>query len=158
MNAKGRLLLALALLWLLLSGHFDALLLCLGAVSTGLVLFIVQRMNIVDDESHPSGMFRQLLRYYPWLFKEVADSAIRVARIIIKPGEQVRPTLGRVMPVHQSQVSRVILANSITLTPGTVTLDASEDQILVHALTQERADDLQTGDMARRIPKVDEVD
>jgi multicomponent Na+:H+ antiporter subunit E len=151
-----RLLLMLSLFWLLLSGHFDPLLLSLGALSVALVLFLAKRMGIIDAESHPKGIMLQLLRYHPWLIREIADSAIRVARIIVS-SKKVSPMLSRVTPLRQSQVSRVIFANSITLTPGTVTLDTSEPELLVHALTQERAEGLQTGDMAQRIPNTDEA-
>ena len=158
MKYAVRLLLVLLPLWLLLSGHFDPLMLSLGVLSSALVLCLALKMKILDAESHPPGIMRQLLPYYPWLIKEIAESAIQVARIIISPGRTVSPRLARVTPEHQSQVSRVIFANSITLTPGTVTLDASESQLLVHALTQERAESLQSGDMARHIPKTSEAD
>lgn len=142
----------LVVTWLLLSGYFfSPLLLGLGAFSVLLVLIVVLRMEVVDHESHPSHLTLQALGYWPWLIKEIIVSNIDVARRILSPSMPISPTLVRIKATQHGDMGNVVYGNSITLTPGTVTIDIDGDELLVHALTSEGAEALKTGDMRRRV-------
>ena len=145
----------LAGVWLLWSGHFDPLLLSLGAVSLALVVFIALRMRIVDDEGAPIQLPVGLLRYLPWLVVEIAKANVDVALRILTPGLPIRPRVIRVRAGQRTDVGRVIYANSITLTPGTVTIDTDGDDITIHALTAAAADGVLSGEMDRRVARVE---
>ncbi|MFQ5994376.1 MAG: Na+/H+ antiporter subunit E [Acidiferrobacterales bacterium] len=137
-------------LWLLLSGHYAALLLGLGLISVGLVVFIAVRMDVVDREGHPIHLGPRAFLYWPWLAWEIVKANIDVTWRILHPRMPIRPSMIRVKAHQKSELGKVIYANSITLTPGTISTDVTGDVIEVHALTQEAADGLRSGDMDRR--------
>lgn len=140
--------------WLLWSGHFNNLFLIgLGMGSCLLCLLLALRMRIVDDEGTPIqlGVIRPFFWYAPWLAKEIVKSNIEVAKIILSPVMPLRRNLIRVPTKQKSEIGRVILANSITLTPGTVSVRLQDKTILVHGLNvQGTADDI-SGEMGDRI-------
>jgi multicomponent Na+:H+ antiporter subunit E len=139
--------------WLLLSGFFTPFLMTVGAaVAIGVVL-LARRMEVVDHEGHPFQLSWRLIGYWPWLFKEITKSAWDVSKIIVSPRLPVSPTLVRVPTSQKSTVGVVTYANSITLTPGTISVEVSKDEILVHALTREGADSLLEGEMDRRVTR-----
>ncbi len=142
---------ALYLLWVVLSGYFQPLLLMLGVVSTLIVLFIALRMEVVDRESHPVHLTLRLPLYWLWLLWEIAKSNVVVARLIWSPSLPISPTVFQVPASQKSQLGQVVYANSITLTPGTVSMTLENNQVRVHALTEDIAEDLQTGTMDRRV-------
>ena len=144
--------LTLFILWLLLSGQYSMLLISLGLVSSVLTVVLALRMDVIDHESHPLHLRRQLPRYWVFLSREVILANLDVVRRILTPGKSFSPQL-RQLPLPQKTVlGQVIYANSITLTPGTVTVQLGTDSIRIHALSREAADDLQTGRMAQAIP------
>lgn len=141
----------LSVLWLLLSGMFEPLLLGLGVFSCMLVLWIAMRKDIVDHEAAPSHLSSLgLLRYWVWLLWQIVLANIDVSRRILDPRLPISPRLIKV-PARMDDVSRVIYANSITLTPGTVSIEVSENEITVHSLTAAGAEDLLEGEMGRRV-------
>ncbi len=142
---------ALYLLWIVLSGYFQPLLLVLGVVSTLIVLFIALRMEVVDRESHPVHLTLRLPLYWLWLLWEIVKSSVVVARLIWSPSLPISPTVFQVPTSQKSQLGQVVYANSITLTPGTVSMTLENNQVRVHALTEDIAKDLQTGAMDRRV-------
>ncbi len=142
---------ALYLLWVVLSGYFQPLLLVLGVVSTLIVLFIALRMEVVDRESHPVHLTLRLPLYWLWLLWEIVKSNVVVARLIWSPSLPISPTVFQVPTSQKSQLGQVVYANSITLTPGTVSMTLENNQVRVHALTEDIAKDLQTGAMDRRV-------
>jgi len=139
-------------LWLGLSGHLEALLLLLGALSTVAVVTIARRMDSVDLERHAAHVPLRLLRFWVYLIGKVIVANFHVIRCIVMPGKTISPQLFTVPLPQKSDLGRVIYANSVTLTPGTVTLRVSQDCLLVHALTREAASRLLSGDMARIVP------
>ena len=141
----------LVLLWLLLSGYFLPLIIALGIASIALVLWLAHRMDVVDHESHPIHMAFKGLIYFPWLMWEIVKANIDVALAIIKGKTAIAPKTMRVTASQRSDVGLVTYANSITLTPGTVTVYVDGDMFLVHALTKGSADGLETGDMDKRV-------
>jgi len=146
--------LLLAAAWLLWSFHFTPLLLGLGGASILFVLWIVARMEVVDAEVHLVDLRNlRLVFYVPWLFLEIIKANIDVARVILTPGLPIRPRMMRVPVTQRTALGIVIYANSITLTPGTVTVDVDEadNTMLVHALTPTAYDGLLTGEMGERV-------
>ena len=142
---------ALLVIWLLLSGHYDALLISFGVLSCALVTAIAVRMDLVDREGHPIYLIARALRYWPWLVWEIVKANWDVARRVLSPGPNISPTLVHVSASQKTDLGQVIYANSITLTPGTVSVDVAGGTILVHALSREGAAALQEGDMDRRV-------
>ena len=79
---------------------------------------------------------------------------VDVARRILTPGRSISPTMLRVRATQRTDLGRVVFANSITLTPGTVSVDVGEDEILVHALSRDGAEELAGGEMDRRVTRM----
>jgi multicomponent Na+:H+ antiporter subunit E len=147
----------LMLVWLLLSGHFDATFLTYGALSCLGLVALMAHLKILDDEALPTHLGMRAVFYVPWLFKEIVLSNFAVARVILDPKLPIHPRILRIPVSQKTDVAQVIYANSITLTPGTVTLDVREGKFLVHALTTDSAEGLLTGEMDRRVARL-EVD
>lgn len=142
----------LAALWMLLSGYFTPLLLFFGLVSVCLVVYLALRMDVVDHEGHPVHLkIRLTISYWLWLLKEIVISNIDVCRRILSPGMPISPVVIKVKSTQATDLGHVIYANSITLTPGTVSMSVDGDMIEVHALTAEGAANLETGEMNRRV-------
>jgi len=109
-------------------------------------------MRIVDEEGAPFQLgIRPFTRYAPWLIKEIIVSNIEVTKIILAPKLKLQRNLIEVGTNQKSELGRVILANSITLTPGTVSVSVDDDRILVHALSFEGAEEDLSRDMDRRV-------
>ncbi len=144
--------LTLFILWLLLSGQFNALLIILGLVSVLVTVFLSLRMEVIDHESHPLHLSRKLPRFWMFLWREIILANLDVVRRILTPGKSYSPQLRQLPLPQQTAVGQVIYANAITLTPGTVTVQLNTDQIHVHALTREAIQDLQTGRIAKAVP------
>ena len=142
----------LGVLWLLLSGHFTLLLLSLGFCSVAFVVFLALRMEVVDHEGHPIHLnIRATINYWLWLLKAIFLANIDVCRRILTPGLPISPTIIDIESTTDDDLLHVIYANSITLTPGTVSMSVDGNIIKVHALTQEGAAELQAGEMNRRV-------
>ncbi len=146
----------LSVLWLALSGYFQALLISFGILSCVLVTWLGARMDRTDGEHHV-GLVRPLatIRYLGWLTLEVIKSNLDVSRRILSPRLPISPTVVWVPASQKSEIGRVIFANSITLTPGTVSIDVQAGEIEVHALSKEGADALLEGEMNRRVRAIE---
>ncbi len=148
--------LALFGVWLLLSGIFEPLLLGLGVLSCVIVVLIANRMDVIDHEGVPIHLGWRVLTYWVWLAIEIVKASLDVARRILDPRLPIHPLLIRVKAGQTSELGQVIYANSITLTPGTVSMQVGGGEILVHALTREMAEDLEGGEMDRRVTALSE--
>lgn len=148
---------ALFVNWLLWSGHFDnPFLIALGVGSCLFSLYVSHRMRIVDEEGAPAQLgFRPFTHYAPWLAKEIVLSNFAVAKIILSPQMPLMRNLLTIKANQKTTLGKVILANSITLTPGTVSVDVVGDDILIHALSLEEAADEMSGDMGDRICRLE---
>ena len=140
----------------MLSGHTEGLLIGLGIASTLLCIYLSRRMNIIDHESWPFHLSLRLFRYFLYLSKEIVIANVNVIKSILRPSS-IQPVVFTLPASKQTELSKVIYANSITLTPGTVTLELRGDEIKVHALDASAAADLETGEMARAVPDDEEI-
>jgi multicomponent Na+:H+ antiporter subunit E len=143
--------LTLAIFWLVNSGHYTTLLLLIGAGSVAFVVYIAQRMDMVDHESQPIHLTMKLPFYYLWLIKEVIKSNVKVVKQIWLGNSGISPTVATITTHQKTDMGQVIYANSITLTPGTVSIDMDGDQITVHALFADDIEALKAGEMDRRV-------
>lgn len=146
-----------AVLWLLLSGHYTPMVLGLGGLSCLFCAYVCHRMGIVDGESVPLGILWRVPLYSAWLGIEIARSNWDVAKRIVMPGRHISPTMVRLRARQPSELGQVIFANSITLTPGTVTVALREGVAEVHAISAENAQDIEGGDMDRRVRALEGV-
>jgi multicomponent Na+:H+ antiporter subunit E len=137
--------------WLVLSGHYTPRLIIIGAVTSLLCVAAAARMHVDDEEGHPIDLLPRALTYFPWLIWEICKSAWSVTWIILNPRLPISPTMLRVRAGQRSPRGIGIYGNSITLTPGTLTVAADGDMLTVHALTTDGADDLEEGTMDRRV-------
>jgi multicomponent Na+:H+ antiporter subunit E len=140
------------LFWFVLSGHTELWLLLLGLASVGLTIFLSNRMNIMDREGHPFHLTLRLLHYFLFLGKEIVSANLGVVKIILMSGRAISPQVIQISHDKKTDLGKVIYANSITLTPGTVTMELAENRIKVHALSKDSADNLQSGRMANKAP------
>jgi len=136
--------------WLLLSGHYDPLILAFGVFSCVVTVLITWRMGLNDDEGHPIHLGWRVPVYWAWLFWEIIKANFDVAKRIINPRLPISPTLITLKASQTTEFGQVIYANSITLTPGTVSLRVDRDTIEVHALSEELAADLAKGTMDKK--------
>ena len=142
--------------WLLNSGHYTPLLIGFGVASSLFVVFLSWRMGIVDREGLPVRLVPRALLYGPWLFKEIFKSNVDVAKRTLSPYEpDLSPRIFDTGVTQKSDLGRVLYANSITLTPGTVSVSVQSGEIVVHALSEEAAEDLRKGAMERRVRRVE---
>jgi multicomponent Na+:H+ antiporter subunit E len=141
--------------WLLLSGIYTPFLVLSGLGAAVAVALLARRMEIIDREGHPIHLMLAALAYWPWLLKEIVKSGWQVSRIILNPRLPISPTLVRFKPSQRSTVALATHANSITLTPGTITVEAQSEEFLVHALTRAGADGVVGGEMDRRVSRLD---
>ncbi len=149
--------------WVLLSGHFDLFHLASGAAGVGLLLWLDRKLGSATLEHRDADLrpkWGRILAYVPWLLWQMVLSAWHVGRVIWRPSVYpfIRPELVTFRSAQPHAVARVMLANSITLTPGTLTLNLDGDKYLIHALTKETADGLLDGSMQRKVASLFSVD
>ena len=138
--------------WLALSGHYTPLLVAAGAVSAVVVRarrgpHARRRCGRASDRACSWGA----VTYFPWLMREIAKSAWAVTKIILHPRLPISPTMTVVRASQKTTVGVATYANSITLTPGTITVGVNGNELTVHALVREGALDLEGGGMDRRV-------
>ena len=146
----------LSVFWLVNSGHYTPLMLSFMVLSVLIVITLCHAMDVVDRESQPLNLTFTIPGYWLWLIKEVVMANIAVARCVWKGNESISPRVIKVTAHQVSDIGIVIYANSITLTPGTVSIDLEDNEITVHALTREAAEDLMEGEMDRRVCRVEQ--
>jgi multicomponent Na+:H+ antiporter subunit E len=157
MKHMSALLVILAVLWWILSGYTKVLLISLGIVSVIFTTFLAHRMNVVDDESHPLHLSFKLVRYWGYLLGQIVISNFQVIKVILSPNPDIDPSIVQTRISRHSELGKVVLGNSVTLTPGTVTLEVKGDLIEAHALNRAAAQGVLSGDMDARVPSEVEV-
>lgn len=146
---------SLCLFWWINSNYSNLLLLSLGAVSILLVLFIAHRMDVIDHESQPVHLSIKMPGYVIWLTKEIIVANISVVKHIWLGNSSISPTLVTIDATQRTDLGKVIYANSITLTPGTVAIDIVGDRMTIHSLLKENIDVLKAGEMDRRVTELE---
>ena len=137
--------------WMVFSGYTEPFFVVSGLICCAIVEGIVARMDRIDGKRVPLMLTWQLPGYVLWLAKEIALSSIQVTRKVWEPRISVTPTVAWVHATQQSPVGLTTYANSITLTPGTVSVIVEDDRIQVHALEQESIAALHKGAMDNRV-------
>lgn len=140
----------LAALWLGISGVYKPVILALGAASVLLVVWLSARMEVVGTEHNPALYSWRLPVYWAWLIGQIVVANVHVARLVLQP-QRIRPRVIRAPVPLNTPVAKVTYANSITLTPGTVTLQLEDDFIEVHAIDDHSAAGIEDGSMAERL-------
>jgi len=143
-------------LWLLLSGIYQPLIVGFGVVSVLIVIFVVKRMDALDEDRVALRLSpMEFLKYMLWLFVEIAKANWAVTKIIMSPQMPLRQHLFSVRHTQKSDLAQVIYANSITLTPGTITVETEPGHFLVHAVAYTDEDIDALADMDRRVSAVE---
>lgn len=144
----------LMVFWLLLSGFFKPLLLSFGLGSVVLVVFLLHRMNSFDGLNLGLPLKYSFLRYISWLMGKVVLSSLEVTKLVWSKNQKLSPAVAK-LPVSNSSVKSLVLyTNSITLTPGTLSIDVDNEHVTVHALNARSIDELKAGEMAKGISTV----
>jgi len=136
-------------LWLLMSGHYTFLIISHGVISCLFCVYLAKRANLIDDEGLPLFFLPRLLNYLLWLFKEIFNSNIGTAKAIITGN--INPEIFIVKSSQNTDVAKVTYANSITLTPGTVTIQINKDKFEVHALNSDFGNDVRSNVMDKKV-------
>lgn len=143
--------------WCIFSGIFDVFHLTLGAISCLIVTLISGDLFFSSEKittSHIKDGLR-FIKYIPWLIYQIIISNIHVAYLVLHPKMPIEPQVIEYKAKLKKDISKVVFANSIILTPGTITMDISRDNVLlVHCISRKVADDLLTGEMEKRVAKV----
>jgi multicomponent Na+:H+ antiporter subunit E len=141
-------------LWVVLSGKLDLFHLSVGVITVAAVAWQQYLLQPMRKAGEPRLGFLPVLFYLPWLLWQMILSSLFVARLILRDRDQVDPQVLVFRSDQPSVVHHVILANSITLTPGTLTVDLQGDRYLVHALSGQTAMELLEGTMARKVARL----
>ena len=146
----------LSLTWLLLSGVYKGLIIGLGALSVLLTIYFVRRMDKVDGYTidFPISIFK-FLGYFFWLILEIAKSNIELVKVIIKGNNHINKKMIFVSTSQRSDLGKVIFANSITLTPGTISVSLENNQVCVHVLNFKESSTKGLEEMNRRVKNIE---
>lgn len=146
--------------WLILSGHYEVRFIVLGALSAGLVTFLTHDLvsfvfeRDEKEKTDPRLTFLRIghfLGYLPWLLSRIVLANVRVACIVLNPRMPVEPALLQFSTQLQKTLAQVILANSITLTPGTITVNLKDGRYIVHALVPSAAGEILEAKMQNKV-------
>lgn len=148
---------SLMALWLLLSGYFEkSTLVGFGVASVMLCVWLADRAGMLDGEGVPTRVFPGIIGYMLWLTFEIGKANLIVAREAIRPTLKLSPKMIRVPAIQASDLGKTIFGNSVTLTPGTVTVELDDGTAVVHALTEALADEEAIADIGRRVAAFDQ--
>ena len=144
---------ALFAYWLLLSGHYETWMVASGGALCMAVVVFCWAKGIADKEGFPVELIPRGFVYWPWLAWQIVLSGLRVTRLILNPALPISPTLVRVDAEQKTAVGLVSYANSITLTPGTITIEASEkgSSLWVHAIERSGAEGFADDEMNHKV-------
>ncbi|MCH8475152.1 MAG: Na+/H+ antiporter subunit E [Opitutales bacterium] len=143
--------------WLVMSGKLEIFHIITGLLAVSFVVWLDRRLGPLSKDEDTISLHAHFLKlpiYLPWLAWQMILSSLHVGKVILVPRHRIHPMLLKFDSKMPSNASRVILGNSITLTPGTLTLDIQEDTFLVHALDVNSAENLLAGDMQKRVGRL----
>ncbi len=143
--------------WMILSWKFDLVSLGIGVVCSLLVAYWSHDLLIGEpDYGMTLRRYLSLAKFLPWLLWQIVLANLNVVYLTLNPKDLIEPTVIRFNPDLQTDMGVVILANAITLTPGTVTIVANKQEFIVHAITQKDAESLLQGDMQARVRDIEQ--
>jgi multicomponent Na+:H+ antiporter subunit E len=154
MHKKLILFAILVLTWLVLSGFFSPLFICFALFSCAVVTIVRSRMQTDNDDLFPLSFLLNFPAYLTWLIKAIFISTYGLTKKVWQPRLSINPVFAWVPTGQKNSTGMVSIANSITLTPGTVTVIVRGNQIGVHALDQSSIDELWEGDMDKRVTQL----
>ena len=138
--------------WFLLSGIYSPLLISLGFFSIFFTLYLIYRFNFLQfNHKFDISLISFYFLYIPWLLKEIFISGLKTSYLILFSEKRLKSKFSFVKSTQTTDSGKVIFANSITLTPGTVSVQINENEILVHALVEESIEELSRGEMDTRV-------
>lgn len=142
--------------WVIMSGYLDAIHISMGVVSVLLVMitnYQIKKHQFYDDDMLSMGdvRFGYAFYYVFWLLGQIISSGFTVAFIILKPTLNIHPSIVRFKVDLPSSHAKMILGNSITLTPGTLTVDIQGDEFIVHSLVPASYQSLKEDVMPRKV-------
>ncbi len=142
--------------WVIWSGMFDIFHLALGVISCMIVAFLSHDILFAGKEisfSHLVTAYR-FIKYLPWLLYQIFLSNMHVAFLVLNPNMPIEPHMIKFKTRLKKSISLTTFANSIILTPGTITADITDGEVLVHCISKKVADDLLTGEMEDRVAHI----
>ena len=146
-------------LWLLLSGIYEPLVVGLGILSVLAVVFITKRMDAVDGDQVELGLKPiEFVKYQAWLMVEIAKANWAVTKLILSPSMPIKQHMFSVPYTQKTDLAQVIFANSITLTPGTISIETEPGHFLVHAVAYSSDDKAAIADMDRRVTAIEKAE
>lgn len=143
--------------WLLLSGMYDLFHISMGVIAVAAVTWLDRKLLrerfFPPHETEPPRLRLGTLHlfYFPWLLWQIVTAALHVAYVILFPKKNINPSVLRFKADLPTNTARVILGNSITLTPGTLTVDLGGNDYLVHSLTDNSSEGIRNGDMPSHV-------
>lgn len=155
MKAKIATFAVMLIFWVVLSGMFDAFHLSLGVVCCLLVAHFSHDLLFYGDSQAAWGRgVIGLIGYLPWLFYQIILANLEVAYVVLHPRmlDKIDPHVVRFKTKLKRPISKVTFAQSITLTPGTITVSIHNDEFSVYALTRKASDAL-PGEMEERVAR-----
>ena len=142
--------------WILLSGEFTFILILSGVIFSCIVSFMCHDFFIGNANIKLETIrILKTIRYLPWLMWQIFLCNIDVVKMTFNPNMPISPTVISFDPELKTDMGIVTLANSITLTPGTVTITGAKNKFLVHAITESAAESLMEGEMQRRVRELE---
>ncbi len=145
--------------WWLWSAHVEMLIVIFGVGSIILTLYLFARMDRFAEDNPPYTLGLRPVWYLPYIIWEIVKANLDVAKIIISPKMDIQPRMFETEATQKTTIAQVIYANSITLTPGTITCDMRERDgkmvFRVHALTKDSKAGVEAGDMDRRCTRLE---
>lgn len=144
----------LFLVWVLWGGLLKTPVLQLGMASCILVAWLAMRMDLPRPYLYTLNLLYRLPRYWLWLLVQMVISNVQVLRLVLGPKSALNTTLIDLQALPRGNFGRALLGNTITLTPGTLTIGIDGKTITVHCLTASNAQDLAEGAMNRRVAQV----
>ena len=119
-------------------------------------MYLTIRMNITAEKGFTVKAGLRFLTYLPWLMRELIKSGIEISLCILNPNEKIAPRVVKIKPSQRTSIGLLIYANSITLTPGTVSTLVSNNEIEVHTITENAEKSLINGMMNNKVKSIEE--
>ena len=139
-----------------MSGVYNPMILFFGFLSVILTMFFMSRMNEKDGHTTEVNLgFFNSFKYGIWLIKEIVKSNITVVKVLLSNEISISQKFIKVPFSQLTELGQVVFANSITLTPGTVTVETEEDHFIVHALNFEKSTDSELENMNQKVTEIE---